>query len=519
MNNIENNIEDTAMNPKVVGGHLHVDGHVYVRSRTAAGKMYWDCHKVRRRECRARAISTIPTSTGVVTLYKGPNESKHAHAPNVEAAKAEELTQTIKDTAASHPELVPSQILRSHLAGVSSGILSQLPEQSALTRTIQRVRRKELPANPRKLKHLGDLPVRFTRTLSDELFLLYDTGPADEEDSDDEDSEIESEEDDDSSSRVIVFATRRNLEILCKSPIWFVDGTFDVAPTIFAQLFTVLGLVQRRNPVGESVALPLLYALLPGKTQDMYEEVMTAVRDGVQRYRINACAPLKIISDFELGIIRACQKVYPGVPVTACFFHLCQSIYRHVQEEGLATRYRDPDDRSIRDFAHMTAALAFVPISDVRTVFQLLRDECPDEYLPVLQYFGDTYVLRRQRTRRGHWTEPRYPPNLWNQYDAALNRSHKTNNISEGWHSRFNLVVGKHHPDLYSAVIEFQKEQAFTESNIAELALGKRVKLLPRRKWLELQERIQGIVASYEDQKADGTLMEYMRALADNITM
>jgi len=26
-------------------------------------------------------------------LYKGPNESKHAHAPNVEAVAAEELTE------------------------------------------------------------------------------------------------------------------------------------------------------------------------------------------------------------------------------------------------------------------------------------------------------------------------------------------------------------------------------------------------------------------------------------------
>ena len=80
------------MNAKVVGNHLHVDGYVYVRSRETAGKIYWDCNRVRRRECRARAISTLPGNNGAVTLYKGPNESKHAHAPNVEAVAAEELT-------------------------------------------------------------------------------------------------------------------------------------------------------------------------------------------------------------------------------------------------------------------------------------------------------------------------------------------------------------------------------------------------------------------------------------------
>ena len=154
---------------KVIGAHLHVGCHIYCRSRTAAGKMYWDCNRVRRRECRARAITTLPTNDGAVTVMKGPDTSKHAHAPNVEAAEAGKLTQEVKDTAAAHPEMMPSQILRSKLAGASCGVLSQLPEQSALTRTIQKVCRKELPAAPAKLKHLGELTTCFTQTLTGEL--------------------------------------------------------------------------------------------------------------------------------------------------------------------------------------------------------------------------------------------------------------------------------------------------------------------------------------------------------------
>lgn len=45
---------------------------------------------------------------------------------------------------------------------------------------------------------------------------------------------------------------------------------------------------------------------------------------------------------------------------------------------------------------------------------------------------------------------PRYPSAIWNQYQTALTGSHRTNNVSEGWHNRFQLVIGKHHPDLYS---------------------------------------------------------------------
>ena len=53
------------------------------------------------------------------------------------------------------------------------------------------------------------------------------------------------------------------------------------------------------------------------------------------------------------------------------------------------------------------------------------------------------------------------------------------------------IVVGKHHPDIYSALTELQKEQADTESMVVELCLGKKVRALPMRKWVELQERIQ----------------------------
>ena len=38
--------------------------------------------------------------------------------------------------------------------------------------------------------------------------------------------------------RVLIFATRRNIERLYKGLIWFVDGTFKVSPKISIQLFT-----------------------------------------------------------------------------------------------------------------------------------------------------------------------------------------------------------------------------------------------------------------------------------------
>ncbi len=47
----------------------------------------------------------------------------------------------------------------------------------------------------------------------------------------------------------------------------------------------------------------------------------------------------------------------------------------------------------------------------------------------------------------------------------------------------------KHHPNLYSCLKEFQKEQANCETSVMELDLGKSVKSAPK-KWIAFQERV-----------------------------
>ena len=91
-----------------------------------------------------------------------------------------------------------------------------------------------------------------------------------------------------------------------------------------------------------------------------------------------------------LRIINACREVYPQVPVTGCFFHLGQALYRRIQEEGLQVAYNDPDDRCLKQYTHMLLSLAFVPVKDVEIAFDELRATCPDEIRPVMEYFEKT---------------------------------------------------------------------------------------------------------------------------------
>ena len=369
------------MAPQIVGKQLHIDGYIYVRSRVAKERVYWDCRLLRRGTCTARAITSDPSDGGNIEVFKGPDGSKHDHPPNREETTAEVIIERVKRKAVAHPADPPARILRAELQGVSADVLSQLPAQPALLRTMRRKRTDLTPANPKKLSQLRDIPDEYKSTLLGERFLLFDSGPPDESDesedeSDDDVVEEAGVQEEEQPPRTIVFATRKNLELLCESQIWFVDGTFKAAPRLFAQVFTISGLRKRTSNRAreEVVALPFVYALLSGKQKERYEEVLVAVRDAINGLGM-PCAPGKILMDFEEGIIKACAKVFPGVPRSCCFFHLSQIVYRRVQANGLQAQYNDPDDRSMKKYIHMLLAVAFVPTADVPTAVRRLRRE------------------------------------------------------------------------------------------------------------------------------------------------
>ncbi|XP_043483508.1 uncharacterized protein LOC122511975 [Leptopilina heterotoma] len=320
--------------------------------------------------------------------------------------------------------------------------------------------------------------------------------------------------------RVLVFGTRRNLEFLARSDIWFLDGTFKTSPTIFTQIFTILGTSKNLNPnpgdndAHADVAFPFIYALLTSKSSVQYTAVLEAVRSAADDYRIENCKPRKIITDFELAILNSSSNVFPDVHISACFYHLGQSVCRQIQFEGLQREYNDATNRNVKMYTHMMLALAYVPPDDVKFAFSLLKESIPEALSPIFDYFELNYVLGKPGRGRRRAILPRYPISIWNQYEATINGSHRTNNTSEGWHNRFRLVIGKYLPDLYSLLHEFQKEQADTESMLFELSMGRTVKNKPEKKWITLKIRLQSIAGTFQVYKDEHRIMDYLRAAA-----
>lgn len=508
------------MEPKVVNKQMFLGGYIYQRTNVSNRRVYWVCRRSYRKECTARAITSEPADGVPLVVFQGPDESEHTHPPNEEESVAAQLTISLKRKAKDHPEQPPAQLLRTELQGVPDDVLTQLSSQPALVRSLQRTRKKELPPNPQNLRDLKEIPERYTKTLLGEVFLLHDSRTPDPEDSDSEDEGSDEEDNPEpETSRVLVFSTRKNIEYLCESSTWFIDGTFSTAPNIFVQVLTIIGLRSRAGHPEEVVAMPLVYAFLSGKKMELYKEVLEVVRDTVNRFNINPCVPTKIMSDFELAIINACKEVFPNIPVSGCYFHLGQIIYRRIQDAGLQQRYRDPLDRTIKRYTHRLLALAFVPVADVPDAFDQLRARCPQELHEVYDDFKEYYISGRPAQGRGRnrrpGVQPRYPPAMWNQYQTAINKSHRTNNVSEGWHNRFRVVVGKKHPDLYTAIGEIQKEQGYMEITATELALGKKVKAAPTKKWVELQSRLEAIATEYGTQP----VLQYIKSIAANVNI
>lgn len=90
---------------------LAIAGYLYTRALVRNGSTYWNCLKLRDKQCSARAVTTTGPDNQIV-VTKGPVQSAHRHPPNPEAAEAEAIKHRIKQTAANNRRLKPSVIIR-----------------------------------------------------------------------------------------------------------------------------------------------------------------------------------------------------------------------------------------------------------------------------------------------------------------------------------------------------------------------------------------------------------------------
>lgn len=109
-------------------------------------------------------------------------------------------------------------------------------------------------------------------------FLLYDNGQ-------------------DANNRVIAFATEDHPRLLAEVDTFFMDGTFDTAPPLFKQIFTIRIAFSTIHITAVYYLLQKIPGTFPGRRWQVRELSLT----------LNVA---KVVSDFEDGLLRAINAVF-----------------------------------------------------------------------------------------------------------------------------------------------------------------------------------------------------------------
>ena len=240
--------------------------------------------------------------------------------------------------------------------------------------------------------------------------------------------------------RILIFGSNELLDGLARAKLWLADGTFKVFPSIFFQLYTIhFELVPGNNPVA-------VYCLVQNKAKPTYDIILQQLKT-----LIPAASPERILVDFETAAMSAFQDAYPNAIISGCYFHLCQSVLRKINEVGM--KQANENDNVVREAVRCIPALAFVPEADVMDAFDILADHISEihERMPeLLSYFEHTYIRGRRRAGRVATHGPSViAMQRWNQNQAAADGIARTTNSVEGWHYGLQSVFQCHHPNLW----------------------------------------------------------------------
>lgn len=452
---------------------IYSRGFFYTMEKKTEQSSYWKCDKWRQLSCKGRGV-----------LANGSFETKteHNHEGNPTKLQVTKTVNEIKERAIKSRD-TPQTIIAGMSATLSDAACSSFPTLNSIRRTIHNARMKDnaCPSLPKTTSELV-IPEKYKKTSKGDNFLIYDN------------NEYE---------RIIIFGTKSNVARLEKSKQWCVDGTFKTVPVLFSQLFTIHGEVNGRF-------FPLIYALLQNKREETYIKLFEKVRQSMQRPAVTV-----ILSDFELGVINACNLLFPLARRQGCFFHFRQSAYRKIQSMGLKSKY--DSDETLNYQIKLLLSLAFVPVENVGKAFDILHHAniFTEEAKPFVTYFQETWL--GQTAIKCKRRNPVFPLDLWNCHDATTQGFPRTNNFVESWHCNFKKHMSATNPTIWKFLDCILEQQNLQELEINQLTSGFESSS-KKRKYCDPNARIVNVVKSYEEH--DGSemfLMNYLKQIANNL--
>jgi hypothetical protein len=204
-----------------------------------------------------------------------------------------------------------------------------------------RARLEHVPAVPHDI---NDVSIRglWKRTWSEDRFLLYK----------------------DNDWGILIYATNENLENLRQCSDIYCDGTFRTCPKPYEQYFTIHGKYRRR-------VLCFVNCLMTDRNIADYRHVFQTLKTKIRQVTGHRWRPRRVICDFEQDLLVAVETELRHARISGCYFHFNQSLWRKVQNLGLAASYRQ--HRELKKVIRKVMAIGYLPVLLVRQHFHILR--------------------------------------------------------------------------------------------------------------------------------------------------
>lgn len=370
---------------------------------------------------------TVRKCPGKATIDENDNFTiTDAHNHEAEIKKVEKLKfkNSVHERALNTFES-PHHIVTGAISKIEdSSLCLYLPKLKSINDTVTKLRNK---INGGLTINNTEFPDFLKYDCRGDAFLLFDTGIG-------------------SANRIVVFSSFFKKVFIPHITSIIIDGTFKSTPSGFLQTLIVHGLIFGRF-------YPLYYNLLTDKTEISYLSTFTKILPFFNN-------PSYIICDFEIALINAITKKFPGTKLNGCIFHFGQILWRNIQNRGFSVPYKN--NINVKKAIKMLACLTFVPVNDVIKIFNLITqwitmnvDIDLSEFLDYFRksfigIFNDKYEIV---------TNPTYSVEFWNARERVLNDICRTTNSAESFHRTLNYRYNNPHPNIAYYINELLNEE------------------------------------------------------------
>lgn len=120
---------------------------------------------------------------------------------------------------------------------------------------------------------------------------------------------------------MLVFVTTQAKDWMKNCKTYFSDGTFNVVPKPFTQLYTIHSDIG--SDADSTKVVPCIFALLPNKCTETYIRLFQSIKDEIPNFQ-----PIEIKMDYETAAINAVREIHPSTKISRCFCHYSQAIFK-----------------------------------------------------------------------------------------------------------------------------------------------------------------------------------------------